>query len=112
MREYRMSKGTTEHYTDLATLRAAWGKKPVVKKTSDAVKLKKQQEDFMSKHRCKACGAPMAYSGGNIMTCVNEKCKGIEVKREDAEGNEMVSYITSYDLLDDLGAEIANNIFN
>jgi hypothetical protein len=112
MREYRMSKGTTEHYTDLASLRAAWGKEPVTKKTKDVVKLKKQQEDFMSKHRCKACGAPMTYTGGNIMTCLDPKCKGIEVKHEDKEGNVTVSYITSYDLLDDLGAEIANNIFN
>ena len=44
--------------------------------------------------------------------CLNPKCKGIEVKHEDKEGNVTVSYITSYDLLDDLGAEIANNIFN
>ena len=40
------------------------------------------------------------------------KCKGIEVKREDKEGNEIVSYITSCEILGDRGAEIANNIFN
>ena len=46
------------------------------------------------------------------MSCVNEKCKGIKMEREDADGNKIVSYIISYDLLDDTGAEIAQNIFS
>lgn len=112
MSYYRMSKGTTEHYTSLEDLRAAFGMEPFLKKTKDASKLVKQQENFGNKHKCKACGQPMTYMNGNVMTCTNPNCKGIEVKREDADGNVIVSYITSYDLLDDLGADIAKNIFN
>ena len=81
MSNYRMSKGTTEHFTSLEEMRTAWGMKPVTKKTSDKKKLKEQQERFLSKHKCKAC-------------------------------NEMVSYINSFCTLDDLGAEIASNIFS
>lgn len=111
MKHYRMSNGTTEHYTSLEDLRVAWGMKKLIKKTSDAVKLKKQQESFSNKHKCKACGNPLTYSGGNIMTCTNPDCKGIKIEREDKEGNIITSYITSFCLLDPLGAEIANNIF-
>ena len=46
------------------------------------------------------------------MTCTNEKCKGIKLEREDKEGNKVVSYVTSYELLDSNGAEIAANIFS
>ena len=112
MKNYRMSKGTTEHYTDLASLRAAWGMNPVTKKTKDEKKLQTQQENFGNKHKCKGCGQPMSYIHGNVMTCTNPKCKGVESKHIDKEGNEVISYHIPYDLLDDLGAEIANNIFN
>lgn len=112
MNNYRMSKGTTEHYTSFTALREAWGMKPVIKKTRDKDKLEKQQEAFVNKHKCKACGRPMTYIHGNIMACTNPDCKGIEIKREDKEGNVIISYITSSELLDNRGAEIANNIFN
>lgn len=111
MKNYRLSKGTTEHYTSLEELRAAWGKEPYKKRTKDENKLKKQQETFCSRHLCSACHQPMTWIGGNMMTCTNEKCKGIPVERTDKEGNVKVSYLTSYDLLDDKGAEIAQNIF-
>ena len=112
MRTFRMGRNTTEHYSSLEELGRAWGCKPVNKRTKDEEKLKKQQENFCARHRCKACGEPMAWITGSVMTCVNEKCKGVKVEREDAEGNKIVSYITSYDLLDDTGAEIAYNIFS
>ena len=98
MSNYRMSKGTTEHFTSLEEMRTAWGMKPVIKKTSDKKKLKEQQERFLSKHKCKACGTPMTYIHGNVMACKNPECKGIE--------------INSFCTLDDLGAEIASNIFS
>ena len=41
MSNYRMSKGTTEHFTSLEEMRTAWGMKPVTKKTSDKKKLKR-----------------------------------------------------------------------
>ena len=80
MSNYRMSKGTTEHFTSLEEMRTAWGMKPVTKKTSDKKKLKEQQERFLSKHKCKACGTPMTYIHGNVMACKNPECKGIEIK--------------------------------
>lgn len=108
----RLSKNTTAHYSSFEELRAALGKPPVSKQTSDKKKLKKQRENFCNRHICKACGEPMTYIGGNVMTCTNDKCRGIKYEREDHEGNKVVRYFTSYDLLDDLGGEIASNIFS
>jgi hypothetical protein len=88
---------------------------PVVEpevKTDDEKKLAEQKERFCLKHKCKACGQPMSYIGGNQMTCTNDKCKGIKVEREDKEGNKIVSYVVSYELLDNKGAEIGNIIFS
>lgn len=108
---YRLSKDTTEHYTSLEELRAGWGLEPFVKRTKDAKKLEKQQEVFRGKHKCQACKSPMEWIGGNMMTCTNPNCKGVKIEREDKEGNKIVTYVTSYDLLDELGEEIAENIF-
>lgn len=54
----------------------------------------------------------MTFIHGNVMACKNPKCKGIEIKREDKEGNVITSYINSCEILNEKGAEIANNIFN
>lgn len=107
MNNYRMSKGTTEHYTSLAALRRL-GMKPVIKKTRDSEKLAEQQKTFVNKHICKACGLPMTYIHGNIMACKNPKCKGIEVKREDKEGNEIVStlYLVKFLVIVELRSQI------
>ena len=111
MSYYRLSKGTTAHYTSLEELRAAWGKEPFVKRTKDENKLKTQREKFCGKHLCQACKAPMEYIGGNVMACTNPNCKGIKNEHKDKEGNMYITYSTSYDLLKPLGAEIASNIF-
>ena len=111
MKEFRMGKNTTEHYNSLEELRVAFGCKPIIKQTKDKDKLQKQREKFCGFHKCKACGEPMVYNGGNIMTCANEKCKGIKVEKKDAEGNTIITYLTSYELLDDHFAEVAENIF-
>lgn len=111
MREFRMGRNTTEHYTSFQDVAKAFGCRPVKKKTDDKKKLEKQQEVFNGKHRCRACGLPMTYIGGNQMACTNDKCKGIKIEREDKEGNKIISYVVSYELLDDKGSEIANNIF-
>nr|DAZ58788.1 MAG TPA: NAD-dependent DNA ligase C4 zinc finger domain [Caudoviricetes sp.] len=112
MKNYRMSKGTTEHYTSFKDLRESWGLPKITNKTRDTKKLKKQQESFLSKHICRACGNPLTYTGGNIMTCTNPDCKGIKIEREDKEGNVITSYITSVHLLDSVGEKIAHNIFS
>ena len=38
----------------------------------------------------------------STMACKNPKCKGIKQVRLDKEGNEVVTYLPSYDLLDEL----------
>ena len=54
----------------------------------------------------------MVFVGNsNTMVCSNENCKGIKHTRTDSEGNEIVTYAPSYDLLDALGMEIGNNLF-
>jgi hypothetical protein len=112
MKNFRMAKGVTEHYTSLEELRAGFGLKPVVKQTKDEDKLLKQRKNFCNHYRCKACGEPMTYIGnGNTMVCTNEKCKGIKHERTDADGNTIVTYSVSYELLDDHFSEVAENIF-
>lgn len=111
MREFRKAKGVTEHYTSLEELRTAWNCKPIIKQTKDKDKLKKQRENFCGYHKCKACGEPMSYLGGSVMACTNEKCKGIKNERTDNDGNVIVSYSVSYEILEDKYAEIATNIF-
>ena len=112
MSTYRLSQGTTEHYTSLQDLRSAWGLKEITKKTNDEKKLSAQQERFCKRHKCPACGSPMEHITGNIMTCTNSKCLGVKNERIDKEGNIIIEYSTSYDLLDDIGAVIAETIFH
>lgn len=118
MKNYVMHKDVTAHYTSLEDLRAGWNLPPVQRKTSNADKLKSQQEKFLSKHICKACGKPMVYSGGNLMICTNPDCKGIKVEKtlkkfdHGVEKEEVrVNYLPSFDILTDRGADIAHNIF-
>ena len=112
MSKFRMDRNTTEHYTSFEELARAWGCKPTSKQTKDKKKLKNQQEDFCNRHKCKACGKPMTWVSGNVMACQNPGCKGIKKTRIDKEGNEVITYLPSYDLLSEKGAEIANNIFS
>ena len=112
MKVMRLGNNTTEHYTSFEDLAAAWGCKPVSKVTKDMKKLKEQQDNFCGKHKCKACGEPMTFVyETSAMVCKNPKCRGVKQIRTDKEGNEIVSYLPSYDLLDELGMEIGNNIF-
>ena len=111
MKEFRKAKGVTEHYTSLEEMGKAWGCKPVVKQTKDKEKLKKQRENFCGYHKCKACGSPMNYLGGSMMVCCNEKCKGIKHEKKDKDGNTIIIYSTSYELLNNHLTEIASNIF-
>lgn len=111
MKEFRKSKGVTEHYTSLEELREAFGLKPVIKQTKDKDKLQKQRENFSNHYKCKACGQPMTYLGESMMACTNEKCKGIKNERTDSDGNLIVTYSVSYELLNDKFTERARNIF-
>ncbi len=113
MRDFRLGRNETAHYSSFIEVAKAFGCRPVIKKTNDEKKLAKQKEVFCGKHRCRSCGEPMSWvDGTSTMVCSNEKCRGIKQTRTDVDGNEIVAYLPSYDLLDDLGTEIANNIFS
>lgn len=100
-------------YSSFEELAAAWNCKPVSKVTKDKEKLAEQQKRFVNKHKCRACGQPMTWvKGTSAMTCTNPSCKGIKLTRDNEDGTKNVTYITSYDLLDDVGTEIAGNIFS
>lgn len=114
MKFYRMSKGETEHYSSFEELRAAWGLAPVIKQSKDKNKLEKQRESFLGKKRpCPACKQPMNYIGGtNIMVCQNENCKGEKHESKNEQtGETKIWYTVPRELLDEKGAEIAENLF-
>lgn len=76
-------------------------------KPIDEDKLKK----FQSKHICRACKQPLSYVCGNVMACRNPECKGIKVVHKDKDGNDVASYQASFELLDEIGANIAQRYF-
>ena len=99
-----------EHYSSFSELAASMGlNKPAIKNKK---KIEYQKEKFNKRHKCKACGQPLTFLGGNVVTCTNPKCKGIKNVRKLDDGTEMVNYLTSYELLDDVGTNIATRIFN
>lgn len=105
-------KNVTGSFNSFQELAAAAGCKPVKKKANDEKKLKTRRENFAKHHICRACGMPMTYQPEtNIMTCTNPDCKGIKFTRIDKDGNELVYYEPSFDILSDKGASIANSIF-
>ena len=110
---YRLSKDTIARFTNMEELRKAWQLKPLPsKKPNNEKRLKKVQEDFLSHHKCRACGKPMQYiPHSNFCVCANPACKGIKIEKTDQEGNKYVEYITSYNLLSDHYAEIAETLF-
>ena len=113
MSEFRLDRNATAHYSSFAEAAKSYGCKPVSKVTKDMKKLKEHQEKFCERHLCSSCGQPMTWvEGTSTMVCSNAKCRGIKQTRTDKEGNEIVSYLPSYDLLDSKGSEIAYNIFS
>lgn len=103
-------KDKKDNYSSLEELRADWGLPPVSKRTKDLNKLKGQQDRFYKRHTCSNCSKPLTYVGGNIMVCTNESCRGIKSEFKDKEGNTVVRYYPSFELLDTKGADIASNI--
>lgn len=112
MRDFRLGSGYTAHYSSIEELANAYKLKPISKQTKDKEKLNAQRDKFKSRHRCKGCGEPMEWIGDNVMVCKNPKCKGIKHEYMNEDGNKNIAYSTSYDLLDELGSEIAKNIFS
>jgi hypothetical protein len=98
-----------EHFSSFSDLAASMGIKPVQKNKK---KIEYQQDKFNKKHKCKACGQPLSFIGGNIVACTNPKCRGIKNIKKLDDGTEIVTYLPSYELLDEIGENIANRIFN
>lgn len=98
-----------KQYSSFEEIAKDFGCKQVRKKTRNPQKLEAQRERFYKRHLCSACGQPMKWiNGTNIMCCANPNCDGIPVEIEGDESAKI--YLMSFDMLDDTGAEIANNI--
>lgn len=111
MREFRMSKGVTEHYTSLESLREGFGLKPIRKKTNDQTKLKAQQDKLVG--TCRVCKRPLTFIyGTNVCACQNPECKGMKMTSTNDDGTERVWFIPVTRVLNDKGAEIGNNLFS
>lgn len=81
-------------------------------KKKNAKRAAASQEKFASHHKCRACGELMSFiAGTNIMVCRNSACKGIKYTRKDIDGNEIVSFRPSYNVLAEKYADIARNLF-
>ena len=111
MRELRLSKNTTAQYNSFEEVAKAWGCKPVKKKTDNVEKLQKQQERFVGK--CKVCGENLTYIyGTNVLACTNDKCQGVKMTAKNEDGTERIWYIPVTRMVDDIGMEIAMNLFS
>lgn len=101
---------TGTRYFSLEEFASAKAKK--VEKPNDVEKIKSQRNKFEARHKCRACSNPLTWiNGTSVMTCTNPDCKGIKVTRE-RNGEKITSYLTSYDLLDNIGENIANNVYS
>lgn len=99
-------------YSSFQELASAYNVKPIQKSEKISEKTKKKQEDFLKKYKCKACGQPLSFiNGTSVMTCKNPKCKGIKITNTDKDGNEVISYMTSYSLLGNSARNFAEYIF-
>ena len=111
MREFRKAKRVTERYTSLDELRTAFGLKPIRKRTTDAEKLKAQQEKFVG--ICKVCKQPLVWiEGTNTLACKNENCKGVKMTSKNEDGTDKVWYVPVTRMLDSEKIKIAENLFS
>lgn len=97
-------------YFSFSEVAEAFGVKPKKDNTSPE-KLNKLKNDFARRHVCRSCKHPLTWIGGSVMTCTNPECKGIKHVTKNEEGQDKVSYLTSYELLDEKGASIASRIY-
>ena len=105
----RLAKGITAYYGSLEELAKAYNTS-TLKRTKDQAKLESQREKFLGK--CRVCGEPLSYLGGNVMACQNESCKGFETKTRDEDGNETVVFKPVFKILDEHAETIAYNLFD
>ena len=99
-------------YSSFQELAAAYKIKPISKTTKNKEKLKSQQEKFLKHYVCRSCHRPMTYIGDNIMTCTNPECRGIKIEHKNDDGTKSISYLTSFNLLDEKSELVAESIFS
>ena len=76
-------------FEDLAV--AEFGLKPTRRVTRDKQKLASQRKKFLGV--CPYCKEPLHYSyGTNVVSCVNEKCKGKKMITQNEDGSEEITY--------------------
>lgn len=62
------------------------------KKKNRIQDLEAKQKKFVGV--CKICKEPMTWiPGTNVVSCTNPECKGIEVKKKDVEGEDVIIHI-------------------
>lgn len=108
MKEFRLGKNFTEHYTDFSQLKAKKDQKKTIKEIAE----KKEAAEKKVLPVCKYCGQRMGYMGGNIAVCKNEKCKGKPIVYVDAEiGNKTTKYVKPvYSLLKNRDIKYLNRV--
>lgn len=110
MKNFRLSKNDTAHYSSFEEAAKAFKCKEKRKHNNDENKLQEQRKKFLG--TCKACHNPLVYKGGNILVCNNPDCKGLKHSIIDEKtGEEKVWYTPIFRLLDNRGEKIANHIF-
>lgn len=112
MKDFRLGKNDTAHYSSFAELREAWGLKKLSSRTKDEKKLAEQREKFVG--TCNVCKQPLVYcTGTNVCYCNNENCKGIKVGTKTGEdGKEKPIYAPYQRILNEKGLEIGLNLFD
>ena len=109
-------KSSTEvkKFDSFEDLRVEFGLPVLRRQTKDREKLAGQRERFLNRHKCPACeGELKLIEGTNVFYCPNKKCDGFTRTTVDEETGEtlVLDQSIAFDLLDDKGAQIANNIF-
>ena len=112
MKKLKSSK-EAKTLTSFEELRAEFGLPQLRRQTKDKQKLESQRQKFLSHHKCPICESEMKHiTDTNIFYCSNNECGGFKKVFTDEETEETtVDRSIAFDLLDNKGAKIANNIF-
>lgn len=74
-------------------------------------KRKEEQEKFLGV--CKICGAPMKYTGGNVVVCGNIDCRGYKKVEKDVNtGETKTVYYPIVRLLDNRAMKYVKKLFD
>lgn len=110
MREFRLGKDDTAHYSSLEEMREALGSK-VKQKSISKDELEKRRNNFVKTCRC--CDQPLTYiSGTNTLACKNPNCKGMKHTSKNSDGTEKVWFTPVTRILNEKGLRMAMSLFD